>query len=66
MRSAETTVAKAIEATGGSAYFRSNDLERLMRDVRAGDFHPLPEVRQHQFSGRIAMGLDPVSGEPLD
>lgn len=65
VRASEATVAKAIEATGGSAYFRSTDLERLMRDVRAGDFHPLPEKRQHQFSGRVSMGLDPVTGEPL-
>jgi alkylation response protein AidB-like acyl-CoA dehydrogenase len=62
VRAAEMAVAKAIEATGGSSYFRSNTLERLMRDVRAGDFHPLPEKRQQFFTGRIAMGLDPVSG----
>lgn len=55
-----SVVVKAVEATGGSAYFRSNGLERLLRDIHAGQFHPLPEKRQQMFSGRLALGLDPI------
>jgi alkylation response protein AidB-like acyl-CoA dehydrogenase len=51
---------KALEAMGGSGYFRSAGLERLIRDLHAGQFHPLPEKRQQSFTGRVAMGMDPV------
>ena len=59
-RSAIRTVEKAIEATGGAAYFRRLGLERCFRDVQAARFHPLQEARQYVFSGRVALGLDPV------
>lgn len=52
---------KAMEATGGAGFFRGVGLERLLRDVRAGRFHPLTEKKQQQFTGRLALGLDPVS-----
>jgi alkylation response protein AidB-like acyl-CoA dehydrogenase len=54
------TVEKALEVAGGGAFFRSVGLERLLRDVHAGQFHPLQEKRQHLFTGRITLGLDPV------
>lgn len=60
-RAAIDTVEKALEASGGAGYFRSMGLERLLRDVHAGQFHPLPEKRQELFTGRLAMGLDPVA-----
>ncbi|MGB3563216.1 MAG: hypothetical protein WBH85_11595 [Thermoanaerobaculia bacterium] len=63
VRAAAATVAKAVEAAGGPAYLRSNILERLSRDVTAGSFHPLAEKRQQLFTGRLAMGLDPISGD---
>jgi alkylation response protein AidB-like acyl-CoA dehydrogenase len=53
-------VEKALEVTGGGGFFRSMGLERLLRDVHAGRFHPLQEKRQHLFTGRVALGLDPV------
>lgn len=59
-RSAIRTVEKAIEATGGAAYFRRLGLERCFRDIQASRFHPLQEARQHVFSGRLALGLDPI------
>ncbi len=62
VRAAAATVRKAVEACGGAAFFRGMGLERLLRDVAAGDFHPLPEKRQQRFTGRLAMGLDPISG----
>lgn len=55
------TVEKAVEIAGGAAYFRSVGLERLLRDVHAGQFHPLPEKKQQQFTGRLALGLDPIA-----
>ena len=54
------TVDKALEAAGGSAYFRRVGLEQLVRDSFASQFHPLPEKKQTHFSGRLALGLDPV------
>jgi alkylation response protein AidB-like acyl-CoA dehydrogenase len=54
------TVEKAFEAVGGGAFFRSLGLERLLRDVHGAQFHPLQEKRQHLFTGRVALGLDPV------
>ena len=57
------TVELAVEAVGGAAFYRSCPLERLVRDVRAAHFHPMQELRQYEFSGRIALGLDPVAGE---
>ncbi len=54
-------VEKAFEAVGGGAFFRSVGLERLLRDVHGAQFHPLQEKRQHLFTGRVALGLDPVS-----
>lgn len=60
IRACVETVEKALETTGGAGYFRATGLERLLRDVHAGQFHPLPEKRQQQFTGRLALGLDPV------
>jgi alkylation response protein AidB-like acyl-CoA dehydrogenase len=54
------TVEKALETTGGAGMFRSTGLERLVRDIHAARFHPLQAKRQHRFSGRAALGLDPV------
>jgi alkylation response protein AidB-like acyl-CoA dehydrogenase len=51
------TASKALEVTGGGGYFRSQGLERLLRDAYAGQFHPLPPRKQHRFTGRLAMGL---------
>lgn len=53
-------VKKAVEASGGSAFFRKNPLEQLSRDVQGVHFHPLPEKKQLLFTGRVALGLSPV------
>ena len=53
-------VDKAVEAVGGGAIFRSMGLERLLRDIYGVRFHPLQAKRQHRFTGRVALGLDPV------
>jgi alkylation response protein AidB-like acyl-CoA dehydrogenase len=59
-KAAKETVEKAMEAVGGTGYFRSAGLERLLRDVLASQFHPLAEKKQLLFTGRMAQGLDPV------
>jgi alkylation response protein AidB-like acyl-CoA dehydrogenase len=59
-RSAITTAEKAMEVVGGASFYRSMGLERLLRDVQGGLYHPLHEKRQHLFTGRIALGLDPI------
>jgi alkylation response protein AidB-like acyl-CoA dehydrogenase len=50
----------ALEATGGAGYFRRLGLERILRDMQAAQFHPMPARKQHRFTGRLAMGLDPT------
>ena len=59
-RAAIQTVEKAMELVGGSAFYRNVGLERFLRDVQGGLYHPYPEKRQHRFTGRLALGLDPV------
>jgi alkylation response protein AidB-like acyl-CoA dehydrogenase len=54
------TVEKALETVGGAGIFRPMGLERLVRDMHAAQFHPLQAKRQHRFTGRLALGLDPV------
>jgi alkylation response protein AidB-like acyl-CoA dehydrogenase len=53
-------VQKALEAVGGAGIYRSVGLERLVRDIQAAQFHPLQAKRQYRFSGRMALGLDPI------
>jgi alkylation response protein AidB-like acyl-CoA dehydrogenase len=50
-----------VEVVGGSAYFRKLGLERLLRDIHGAPFHPLPEKKQLEFSGRVALGLSPIA-----
>jgi acyl-CoA dehydrogenase len=52
------TTSKALEITAGAGYFRTLGLERLLRDVLASQFHPLPPKTQQRFTGRAALGLD--------
>jgi hypothetical protein len=55
-----TGVEKALEVVGGSGIYRSTGLERLVRDIHGVQFHPLQAKRQYRFTGRMALGLDPV------
>jgi len=55
------TAEKALEAAGGAGFFRRSGLERFLRDAHGAQFHPLPAKRQHRFTGRLALGLDPVA-----
>lgn len=51
----------AMEVGGGRAYFRDAGLERLLRDVQASRYHPVPDAAQREFAARVALGL-PVDG----
>jgi alkylation response protein AidB-like acyl-CoA dehydrogenase len=55
------TVEKALEVAGGAGFFRKAGLERLLRDAHGAQFHPLSAKKQHRFTGRLALGLDPVA-----
>lgn len=57
------TVEKALETAGGSGFYRKLGLERLVRDAHGVQFHPLPEKRQQIFTGRLALGLDPIGND---
>ena len=54
------TVRLALEAGGGAAYASSSGIGRLLRDVHGALYHPLPTTQQERFSGRVALGLDPL------
>lgn len=54
------TVRLALEAGGGAAYATSSGLGRLLRDVHGALYHPLPQAQQERFTGRVALGLDPI------
>ena len=55
------TVEKALEAAGGAGFYRKIGLERLLRDAHAAQFHPLSGKKQHRFTGRVVLGLDPIA-----
>jgi alkylation response protein AidB-like acyl-CoA dehydrogenase len=55
------TAEKALEAAGGAGFYRAAGLERFLRDVHGAQFHPLSGKRQHRFTGRLALGLDPIA-----
>ena len=59
-KSAKAVVEAASDIVGGSGFFRDHPMERIIRDVRAIHFHPLPERIQQNFSGRLAIGLTAI------
>ncbi len=56
----KNTVEKAASLVGGPGFFQDHPMERIVRDIRAMHFHPLPVKRQQIFSGRRALQLEPV------
>ena len=54
------TVSMALDAGGGAAYARGSGIDRLFRDVQGARYHPLSTDRQEGFTGRTALGLDPL------
>ena len=59
-RASIAAVEKAMEVSGGAGFFRKLGLERLFRDIQGVRYHPWQEKKQYIFSGRIALGLEPV------
>ena len=57
IQTALTTVDHAIAQLGGQAYFKSCRLERLLRDVRAGPFHPFSQDDSLEMMGKLMFGL---------
>jgi alkylation response protein AidB-like acyl-CoA dehydrogenase len=47
----------ALDVTGGSGIFKSNELERLLRDVTLGPVHPANAGLVHEVVGKTALGL---------
>jgi len=56
-RGAVRTLERALELGSGAGFYRSAGLERLFRDVQGARFHPMQEVPQRQYTGRMAFGL---------
>jgi alkylation response protein AidB-like acyl-CoA dehydrogenase len=54
VRHCAAVVDKAVAIAGGRAYFRKSPLERLARDVRAGQFHPPAAPVSFQIAGERA------------
>lgn len=55
------TASKAMEVAGGAGYLRITGIEQLLRDAYASQFHPLPERKQQDLTGRVALGMEPVA-----
>ena len=51
-------VDRAMSISGGTGMFKSNELERLYRDVRCGGFHPANTILAPEIVGKIALGID--------
>jgi len=58
--SVKETVETAAELVGGPGFYRGHAMERIVRDIRALHYHPLPLRRQQIFGGRLALGFEPV------
>ncbi|MDZ7726769.1 MAG: acyl-CoA dehydrogenase family protein [Dehalococcoidia bacterium] len=59
VESAKRVVDAAMAISGGAGMFKSNELERLYRDVRAGGFHPANSFLAHEIVGKTVLGVDP-------
>jgi hypothetical protein len=49
-----------MEVASGPGFYRSAGLERCFRDIQGVRYHPWQERKQYRFSGRVALGLEPV------
>jgi alkylation response protein AidB-like acyl-CoA dehydrogenase len=58
VESAKRVVDLAMDISGGSGMFKSSELERLYRDVRAGGFHPANSALVHEIVGKTTLGID--------
>jgi alkylation response protein AidB-like acyl-CoA dehydrogenase len=54
---AKKIVDLAMDVSGGTGMFKSNELERIYRDVRCGGFHPANSGLVHEIVGKTALGV---------
>jgi alkylation response protein AidB-like acyl-CoA dehydrogenase len=47
----------ALDVVGGAGIFKSNELERILRDVTLGPIHPANSNLVHEVVGQTALGL---------
>lgn len=57
VEAAKRVVDVALDVVGGASMFRSNELERLYRDVRCGGFHPGNDALTHELVGKAVLGI---------
>jgi alkylation response protein AidB-like acyl-CoA dehydrogenase len=57
-RAVKETVERAVELAGGGGFYNKLPFERMWRDIQASHYHPLPEKKQHVFTGRYRLGVD--------
>jgi alkylation response protein AidB-like acyl-CoA dehydrogenase len=55
---AKRIVDGAMTVSGGAGMFRTNELERLYRDVRCGGFHPANSMLVHELVGKTVLGIE--------
>lgn len=48
----------AMQVAGGASFYQATGIERAFRDVQGAKFHPLQELPQLEYSGRLALGRD--------
>ena len=58
VEAAKKVVDLAMAVSGGAGMFKSNELERLYRDVRCGGFHPANTLLVHEIVGKTVLGID--------
>jgi alkylation response protein AidB-like acyl-CoA dehydrogenase len=58
VEAAKKVVDNAMAISGGAGMFKSNELERLYRDVRCGGFHPATTMLVHEIVGKTALGIE--------
>ncbi|HEY7061033.1 MAG TPA: acyl-CoA dehydrogenase family protein [Chloroflexota bacterium] len=58
VEAAKRVVDLAMEVSGGAGMFKTNELERLYRDVRCGGFHPANAALVHEIVGKTTLGID--------
>jgi len=57
VESAKRVVDLAMDMSGGAGMYKTNELERLYRDVRAGGFHPANSALVHEIVGKTTLGV---------
>ena len=54
-----TVLDTAMDVAGGSAVRSDHELSRLLRDSRAGVYHPPSNALAHEFIGKAVLNIDP-------